>query len=88
MPCQELGTELRERGCVAITYHSARTRGDYQNIALFSPSGLRSKKHLRPRHGLCETNIDGVNFRLDDELRSYARESFVYKGQLPQPATG
>jgi len=87
-PCQTLGTVLRERGVVAITYYSARTLGEEQNIALFSPQGLRSRKHRRPRHGLCETTTDGVNFRFGDELRNYARDNFLYKGELPLPAAG
>ena len=88
LPCQQLGTELRERDIVAITYFSARAQGDEPNIGLFSPKGLRSKKHLRPRHVLCETHTEGVSFRLGDELRSYARELFLYEGRLPQPAVG
>lgn len=87
-PCQQLGAELRERGIVAITYFSARAQGDEPNIALFSPKGLRSRKHLRPWHVLCETHTEGVSFRLGDELRSYARELFLYEGRLPQPAVG
>ena len=87
-PCQQLGSELRERGVVAITYFSARAEGDEANIALFSPTGLRSKKHLRPRHGLCETHSGGVSFRTGDELRNYEREQFLDNGRLPQPAVG
>jgi len=86
-PCQDLGSVLREREIVAITYYSARSANDEQNIALFSPDGLRSRKHMRPRHGLSETHTEGVKFRLGDELRSYARETFFYRGTFPQPAT-
>ncbi|MDH5215527.1 MAG: RES family NAD+ phosphorylase, partial [Gammaproteobacteria bacterium] len=86
MPCQELGTELRERGIEAITYLSARADGDEVNVALFSPVALRSRKHRNPRHGLCETRTDGVSFRLGDELHLLPRKAFLYKGRFPIPA--
>lgn len=85
-PCQELGTELRDFGVIAVTYWSARAAGKEPNIALFSPEGLRSRKHRRPVHGLCESQPDGVNFRFGNELISLAREAFLHRGQLPQPA--
>lgn len=85
-PCQALGSVLREREIEAITYLSARTVDDRLNVALFSPSALRSRKHRNPRHGLCETTSAGVNFRLGDELLSYPREQFLVEGKLPVPA--
>jgi len=84
--CQALGTELRERGIEAITYLSARTEGTELNVALFSPAALRSRKHLRPRHGLCETRPEAVSFRLSGSLHVYRREQFLYEGRLPLPA--
>ncbi|MDH4316004.1 MAG: RES family NAD+ phosphorylase [Gammaproteobacteria bacterium] len=86
LPCQELGTELRERGIEAITYLSARADGDEVNVALFSPVALRSRKHRNPRHGLCETRTDGVSFRLGDELHLLPRKAFLDKGRFPIPA--
>lgn len=85
-PCQELGTELRGRGTEAIVYLSARAGGNEQNIALFSPVALRSRKHRNPRHGLCESRLSGVSFRLDDELHHFPREHFLYRGSFPLPA--
>ena len=85
-PCQALGTVLREREIEAITYLSARTADDRLNVALFSPLALRSRKHRNPRHGLCETTVDGVSFRLEDELHTYPREQFLVDGRLPLPA--
>ncbi len=85
-PCQLLGTELRERGIEAILYLSARTATDETNIALFSPAALRSLKHRRPRHGLCELRVEGVNFRVGDDLHEFRREDFLYRGKFPQPA--
>lgn len=85
-PSQQLGTELREREVVAISYFSARACGDEPNVALFAPTGLRSRKHLSPRQVLCETHVDGVSFRLGGTLRNYPRARFLYQGRLPQPA--
>ena len=85
-PCQALGTVLREREIEAITYLSARTVDERLNVALFSPPALRSRKHRNPRHGLCETTVAGVSFRLGDELHTCPREQFLVGGQLPLPA--
>jgi hypothetical protein len=86
LPCQRLGTELRERGVAAITYLSARAEGDESNVALISPAALRSRKHRNPRHGLCETRIGEVSFRLGDELRLFRRDHFLHRGRFPIPA--
>lgn len=86
LPCQELGSELRARGIDAILYLSARSRTDAVNVALFSPAALRSRKHLRPRHGLCETRPDGVSFRVGAELHELSRDEFLYRGRFPIPA--
>lgn len=85
-PCQVLGTELRERGIEAIHYRSARALTEETNVALFSPAALRSRKHRRPRNGLCELRVDGVSFRLGEELHEFQRENFLYRGRFPQPA--
>lgn len=85
-PCQQLGTELRERGITAISYFSARAMGDELNIALFAPAALRSTKHMNPERGLCETRTDGVQFRFGEDLRSFAREAFLHNGEFPEPA--
>jgi hypothetical protein len=85
-PCQMLGSELRERDIEAIVYLSARTRGREQNIALFSPGALRSRKHRNPRHGLCESRPTGVSFRLAGELHHFPREEFLHDGAFPLPA--
>lgn len=85
-PCQVLGSVLRERGVEAIVYLSARTTDDRLNVALFSPTALRSRKHRNPRHGLCETRVSGVTFRLGDELYAFPREQFLVDGKLPSPA--
>ncbi|MBT8099023.1 MAG: RES family NAD+ phosphorylase [Gammaproteobacteria bacterium] len=86
LPCQLLGTELRERGIEAIVYLSARAAGDELNVALLSPLALRSRKHRNPRHGLCEIRPDAVSFRLGDELHVLKREAFLFEGRLPVPA--
>ena len=85
-PCQELGTELRERGAAAIRYVSARAAGREACIALFSPSALTSRKHLNPRAGLCETSSEVVTFRVGNELHRCAREQFLDAGAFPLPA--
>lgn len=86
LPCQLLGTELRERGIAAINYYSARTDGDAVNVALFVPEALRSRKHRNPRHGLAETRKDGVSFRFGDALYSFRRKDFLHNGKFPIPA--
>lgn len=85
-PCQRLGTELRSRGATAVAYFSARAAERETCIALFSPSALRSKKHLRPRLCLCETQQQGVTFSLGDELYSFERDGFLHRGRFPLPA--
>jgi len=86
LPCQVLGTELRERGIEAITYLSARADGDEINVALISPAALRSRKHRNTRHGLCETRADEVSFRLGGELHILPRKAFLEQGRFPIPA--
>jgi hypothetical protein len=86
LPCQLLGTELRERGIAAITYFSARAEDDATNIALFTPEALRSRKHRNPKHGLAETRRDGVTFRYGNVLHSFGRGEFLHKGEFPIPA--
>lgn len=85
-PCQALGSELRQVGIDAISYLSARAAGSERNIALVHPRALRSRKHLNPQHGLCETRIDGVTFRFGEALHHFEREAFLDRGQFPQPA--
>ncbi len=84
--CQALGTELRQRDIEAITYLSARTSDPELNVALFEPRALRSRKHLRPRHGLCETRPEVVTFRVQGALYTCPREQFLVNGKLPLPA--
>ena len=86
LPCQRLGSVLREKGIEAVTYLSARASGTATNVALFSPSALRSRKHWNPRRGLCETRIDGVTFRIGGNLCTWPRENFLVDGRLPVPA--
>jgi hypothetical protein len=86
LPCQALGSVLREKGVEAILYLSARAPGEAINIALFSPAALRSRKHQNPRHGLAESRVDGVSFRFGKEVLDYPRENFLVNGLLPIPA--
>ena len=84
--CQALGTVLRERDSDAIVFQSARAPNKAFNIALLHPSVLRSRKHLNPRRGLCETHYDQVLFRFNRQVHSFSRQSFEDKGRLPLPA--
>jgi hypothetical protein len=86
LPCQALGTVLREKGVEAILYLSARAPGDAFNVALFRPAALRSRKHRNPRHGLAETRLEGVSFRFGNQVLEYPREDFLVDGRLPIPA--
>ncbi|MEE4163299.1 MAG: RES family NAD+ phosphorylase [Woeseiaceae bacterium] len=86
LPCQQLGSVLREKRIEAITYLSARAPGNAVNVALFSPAALRSRKHRNPRHGLSETRPEVVTFRLGDALFEWPREHFLVDGRLPLPA--
>jgi hypothetical protein len=85
-PCQSLGSVLREAGTVAFTYVSARATGRALNVGLFRPAGLRSRRHLRPVAGLCETRHDGVRFSFRGRLSWFPREQFLVDGDLPRPA--
>ncbi len=86
-PCQRLGSVLREREVQAVTYWSARAKGDEQNVALFSPTALRSLKHRSPRHGICETTPGQVSFRVAGELYEFPAADFKVDGRLPLPAS-
>ena len=86
LPCQELGSELRARGTAAIKYYSARSLEQDSCIALFSPVALKSRKHLNPRAGICETSVEGVSFRVSGELHRLEREQFLEDGVFPLPA--
>lgn len=86
LPCQELGSVLRERNIEAAIYWSARAEGDELNIALFSPDALRSLKHRNPRHGVSETTQDRVGFHVEGQLYEFAASQFMVDGVLPQPA--
>ncbi len=85
-PCQQLGSVLRDRGAAAIKYFSARTVEKEVCVALFSPAALKSRKHLNPRSGICETSPDGVTFSVGNELHRLGREQFLVDGTLPLPA--
>ena len=85
-PCQALGSVLRERGVEAIHYLCARVPGNELNVALFSPSALRSLRHRSPRQGLCEIHADRVSFRLGRDLYAYPRDDFLVDGEIPVPA--
>jgi hypothetical protein len=86
LPCQTLGSVLRQKGVESILYLSARAPGDAFNVALFRPAALRSRKHRNPQHGLAETRIEGVSFRFGNEVLEYPREDFLVGGRLPIPA--
>ena len=85
-PCQELGSVLRQRGVAAIKYFSARALGREVCVALFSPAALRSRKHLNSRPAICETNSEGVTFRVGSELHRLSREQFLVDDEIPLPA--
>lgn len=85
-PCQQLGSILREREIEAIQYVSARAPGRESCLALFSPRALRSRNHLNPRRGLCETSADQVTFSLGEQLHCFPRTEFLEEGRLPSPA--
>ncbi len=85
-PCQALGRAMREAGLHAFTYLSARAPGRELNIGLLAPDALRSRRHRNPVRGLCETRLEGVQFRFAGELTRFAREHFLVDGELPRPA--
>jgi RES domain len=84
--CQALGSALRRRGVEAVTYLSARTSKRCLNVALFSPTALRSRKHRNPRPGLAEVSPTAVNFRFGGEVLHFERAAFLVDGALPVPA--
>lgn len=86
LPCQELGSVLREQSIEAASYWSARADGDELNIALFSPDALRSLKHRKPRHGVSETTLERVGFHVDGQRYEFPAAQFMVDGVLPRPA--
>ncbi len=84
--CQSLGTALRNHGYGAALYVSARTRRSLHNVVLFTPSALRSRKHLNPQRGLCETHTDRVLFRFNRKVHTCSLSDFTVNGVLPVPA--
>ena len=85
-PCQALGSVLRKKHIEAIVYLSARSTGGDLNVALFSPSALRSRKHRNPRGGICETRKEKVSFRFGGEIYEFPRKDFLVAGKVPVPA--
>lgn len=84
--CQSLGTVLRESATELLLFQSARAVDKDLNIALFVPRALRSRKHINPQHGLCESRTDRIQFRFSNEVHTYDREMFLQEGRLPAPA--
>lgn len=87
--CQNLGQALRERGCEAFVYRSARVADDIDqgnNVALLQPTALQSKKHGNPQPVLCESTRALVLLRHSDQVWRFERSQFTVAGVLPQPA--
>ncbi|MFZ0788082.1 MAG: RES family NAD+ phosphorylase [Chromatiaceae bacterium] len=87
-PTQALGHRLREMDVEAIEYGSARDPSGGQNVGLFSPAALASRRPLDPQPWLCETRASRVAFSGGTERAAYAFpiELFQVEGRLPLPA--
>ena len=88
-PCQSFGCALREQGCEAFIYRSARVEPEISqgnNVALLQPAALQSRKHRNPQPVLCESTLDLVLVRHNDTIHRFPRTQFLVDGVLPQPA--
>ncbi|MBI5450856.1 MAG: RES family NAD+ phosphorylase [Gammaproteobacteria bacterium] len=84
---QQLGSALRSAGIEAIEYLSARTVERTINVGLLSPAALASPRPTFQQHWLCRTRAGQVGFYSSEtrEVHTFARESFLVRGQLPSP---
>lgn len=89
LPCQNLGSALRELGCEAFIYRSARVQEGVDqgnNIALLQPAALQSRKHRNPQPVICESTSALVLLRYRDQVLRFDRAQFTVAGALPLPA--
>ncbi|MCH9697845.1 MAG: RES family NAD+ phosphorylase [Gammaproteobacteria bacterium] len=87
---QQLGSDMRDSGVQAFTYHSARGSQPGINIGIFEISAIKSKKPYGLEEWLCSTANDAVTFI--SKLRKSTRfhfgiDEFLVESQLPSPAT-
>lgn len=80
---QQLGSVLRDRGIEAFVYRSARSQQPADNVALLTPSALRSRKARNLQQWLCETLTERVSFRRNQQLISFSRGDFLAEGESP-----
>lgn len=85
---QKLGTKAREAGTQALQFRSARDSAGGDNVGLFTPEAIASRRPGQPRRWFAETLTDAVTFsrRRGQVLFSFPRETFLIEGELPAPA--
>ncbi|HEY0840601.1 MAG TPA: RES family NAD+ phosphorylase [Vulgatibacter sp.] len=87
---QALGRELRDAGCEAVRYLSARDADGGVNLALFTPRAFAEKRPRPPQTWLCVATALGVEVRRKDyfvrESFAFARAQFEVDGAIPHPA--
>lgn len=88
-PTQALGSAMREYGIEAFEYASARDPKGGNNVALFTPKALSSRKVSNKTEWQCETTEAGVVFSymgVPAQVRTFESGLFLRDGQFPRPA--
>ncbi len=85
---QALGSAMREAGIEAFEFPSARDPESGDNVALFGPSSLASKRPTFMEEWWCQVNGESVTFLNAATHRAtvFQAEHFFVEGHLPQPA--
>ena len=88
-PTQSLGSAMREFGIEAFEYASARDPNRGNNVALFTPKALSSRKVSNKTEWQCETTEVGVMFSfmgVPARVKAFESDLFMRDGQFPRPA--
>lgn len=88
LPCQLLGTAMRESGVEAFEYQSARATPTEVCVGLFTLNAFAQKQPLEMSQWLCEISAREAAFKQvgNSALTRFAIDAFLVEGELPFPA--
>lgn len=87
LPCQLVGTAMRESGVEAFEYLSARDPLKGVCVGLFTLNALAQTRPLEMNRWLCEVNAHKVSYKQIDSktIITFPLELFLLNGKLPMP---
>jgi hypothetical protein len=88
LPCQQLGSAMREAKVECFEYRSARSAEEAFCVGLFTPRAFDQKQPSAMHPWLCEVSANEVAFKqvgLPD-ITTFALDTFLVAGKLPIPA--